>query len=381
MLSTPRNGPTGGERRRTITAYGPGSACYLNGDEITDAQALVAHIRELVGMFDPRRKVRRLLVDEITAVREWQCGLKRLADEGALRDVLVVTTGSQALDLRRGAERLLGRKGRVARTSYRFTPVAFREFERVCGDRLGLQALPAYILSGGSPMACAEIASQGSVPEFIHETVRDWIQGECSAVGRSRASLIAVMSTFHRFGGTPIGQAKLAREAGLANNTVAAGYVEMLSDLMCVAACHSWDPVRLIAVRRKPCKYHFTNLLAASCWSPYRPRTVRQYLELPPEEQGIWLEWMVAQELFRRRCISGEEVPEQLLFLQSKDHELDFLVEPGRYLEVKRGPTSPMEFSWFEQSLRGARLTVVSDSNWKARSISGTTFEEFLRAG
>ena len=88
-----------------------------------------------------------------------------------------------------------------------------------------------------------------------------------------------------------------------------------------------------------------------------------------------------AQELFRRRCISGEEVPEQLLFWQGKDHELDFVVEPGRYLEVKRGPTSPLEFSWFEQSLRGARLTVVSDASWNARSISGTTFEEFLRVG
>jgi len=228
-------------------------------------------------------------------------------------------------------------------------------------------------------MACAEIASQGSVPAFIHETVRDWIQGECSAVGRSRASLIDIMSVLHRFGGTPIGQAKFAREAGLANNTLAAGYVEMLSDLMCVAAGHAWDPARRIAVRRKPCKYHFTNLLAASCWSPYRPRTVAQFLDLPPEVHGTWLEWTVAQELFRRRCISGEEVPEQLLFWQSKDHELDFLVEPGSYLEVKRGPTDPMEFSWFERSLRGARLTVVGDASWKARSISAITFEEFLR--
>ena len=74
-------------------------------------------------------------------------------------------------------------------------------------------------------------------------------------------------------------------------------------------------------------------------------------------------------------------MPELLLFWQSKDHELDFLIEPRHYLEVKRGPTNPMEFSWFEQSLRGARLTVVSDSSWRTRSISGITFEEFLRAG
>ena len=368
------------ELRRTIAEFGPGSAYYLNGDEIPDAEALVARIRELLGMFDPRRGVRRLFVDEITAVSDWQRGLKRLADEGALRRVLVVTTGSRALDLRRGAERLPGRKGRLARTSYRFTPVSFVEFERVCGGHIGNAMLPAYILSGGSPVACAEVASRGSVPEFVYETVRDWIFGECAAAGRSRISLLAVMAALHRFGGSTLGQAKLARETGLANNTVAAGYIEMLSDLMCLSPCHAWDPVRGVAVQRKPCKYHFTNLLVASCWSPHKPRTVQEFLGLPPEVQGTWLEWTVAQELLRRRCISGEEVPEQLLFWQSKEHELDFVVGAGRYLEVKRVVTSPIEFSWFEQALRGAQLTVVSDASYEARSVRGITLEEFLRA-
>ncbi len=203
-------------------------------------------------MFDPRRKVRRLFIDEITAVPDWQSALKLLADEGALREVLVVTTGSKALDLRRGAERLPGRKGRLGRTSYRFAPISFVEFERVCGRRLGRSTLPAYILSGGSPRACVEVASRGSIPEYVHETVRDWIYGECAAAGRSRASLLSVMDALHRFGGSPVGRAKLAREAGLANNTVAAGYIEMLADLMCVAPCYAWDAPRRIAVTRKP---------------------------------------------------------------------------------------------------------------------------------
>ena len=71
-------------------------------------------------------------------------------------------------------------------------------------------------------------------------------------------------------------------------------------------------------------------------------------------------------------------MPEQLLFWQSK--ELDFVVGAGRYLEVKRGVTSPIEFSWFEQALRGAQLTVVSDASYEARSVRGITLEEFLRA-
>ncbi len=47
-------------------------------------------------------------------------------------------------------------------------------------------------------------------------------------------------------GGSPLGKAKLAGEAGLANNTVAAGYGELLSDLMCVGQGPAWAESRRI---------------------------------------------------------------------------------------------------------------------------------------
>jgi hypothetical protein len=73
-------------------------------------------------------------------------------------------------------------------------------------------------------LACAELAANRRLPEYAIEITRDWIFGECAASGRSRAALLGVFECLHRFGGTPVGQAKLAREAGLANNTVAAGH-------------------------------------------------------------------------------------------------------------------------------------------------------------
>ena len=46
------------------------------------------------------------------------------------------------------------------------------------------------------------------------ELTRDWILGEFAASGRPSSSLLAVLECFHRFAGTPVGQAKLAREGG-----------------------------------------------------------------------------------------------------------------------------------------------------------------------
>ena len=62
-------------------------------------------MRELVPLFHSGSRVRRLFIDEITAIGDWETALKVLSDAGELRRILVVTTGSWAADLRHGSER------------------------------------------------------------------------------------------------------------------------------------------------------------------------------------------------------------------------------------------------------------------------------------
>jgi len=130
-------------------------------------------------------------------------------------------------------------------------------------------------------------------------------------LGRDRSSLLAVNGVPAPPRGTPLGQAKLAREAGLANNTVAQGYVSLLSDLMCIASSFAWDPSRKVRVRRSP-----ASTISATPW--------RRWPGIPPWSgrrglravacggQGAWYEWAVAQELWRRAAIRGEELPEEM---------------------------------------------------------------------
>ena len=367
-----------GELRRSVVEHGPASAYYLNGDEIADARGLTEAVRRLAPAFSARAQARRLFIDEITAIPDWETALKRLVDAGELRDVLVVTTGSKAADLRRGAERLPGRKGRLARTHYLFTPVPYPAFKRAAGGVLGDDTLLAYVLSGGSPPALGELAGAKHLPEHRIETVRDWVHGECSASGRPRASLLGVMEHLTLHGGSPIGQAKLARETGLANNTVAAGYVELLCDLLCVGQAQSWDASRRIGLARKPCKYHFINLLAAVSYHPARLRSPADFRRLPEEAQAMFLEWTVAQELWRRRAVRGDDLPERLAFWQGGGHELDFVTSPGSFIEVKRGAASPLEFAWFARSFPSARLTVVNAARFETDRVHAVTMEDFL---
>ena len=106
-----------GEIVKSFDAYGPGTTFYLNGDRIADNQELELEIARLVRQFSPTAKVKRIFIDEISAIENWQNAIKLLWDSGLTRQVLIVTTGSKATDLRRGAEMLPGRKGTLERSN------------------------------------------------------------------------------------------------------------------------------------------------------------------------------------------------------------------------------------------------------------------------
>lgn len=362
----------------TIKEFGPGTAFYLNGEDIADRNGLEKEIDDLLALFPKNAAIRRIFIDEITAIKKWELALKKMADRGKLHDVLIITTGSKATDLRRGSEKLPGRKGKLARTNYLFTPISFYEFKRVCGSILKSNIVPAYLLAGGSPIACATLATEKIIPEYVIELTRDWIEGEIAFSGRDRTALFNILSSLFRFGGTPLGQAKLAREAGLANNTVAVGYIEILNDLGCVTPAYPWDLNKKILILRKECKYHFTNLLTAISYHPARIRTIDDLLSFSPQEQGIWYEWLIAQELQRRRALDGLPILTPLGFWQTKQHEIDFFELPNQFVEVKRGQVSPMEFLWFSKQFPNQTLTIVNSKNFETANLKGMTIEDFL---
>lgn len=64
----------------------------------------------LASLFSPKAAVRRIFIDEITAVKHWEKALKRLLDRNELPGVLLVTTGSKASDSRHGGMRFPSRR-------------------------------------------------------------------------------------------------------------------------------------------------------------------------------------------------------------------------------------------------------------------------------
>lgn len=115
------------------------------------------------------------------------------------------------------------------------------------------------------------------------------------------------------------------------------------------------------------------------CWHPKKPRTIAEIKNLG-EDIGPILEWLVAQELYRKSCISNDKsLEDNLLFWQSKTHEIDFVLPANNsYIEVKSGKSSPIEFLWFLKTFEKDKLTVINKNAFEAEKIVGITMEEFL---
>ena len=59
-----------------------------------------------------------LFIDEISMLIDWQRSIKLLIDAGRFRDCTVILTGSHSIDLRKGAESLSGRRGKIEKLKY-----------------------------------------------------------------------------------------------------------------------------------------------------------------------------------------------------------------------------------------------------------------------
>ena len=70
-----------------------------------------------------------LFLDEVTYTPNWATGIKRAYDSGLLQNTTLILTGSSALDLGKGSERLPGRRGTGAHENdLDMLPLSFRAY-------------------------------------------------------------------------------------------------------------------------------------------------------------------------------------------------------------------------------------------------------------
>lgn len=288
------------------------------------------------------------LLDEVSALADWQRGIKYLRDNTDAIEDCFVLTGSSARDIRRGGERLPGRRGPGSDLDKILLPLSFPEF--LDATRPGLRpkesfsllgstaddvvaalqpavllldelqrALEEYARVGGFPSAVADFLHAGSVSGRTLGNLWDIVAGDVERWGRKRIETLRLLGRLTRSLGSPLDWHSLAVDMGVSLPT-ASSYAELLADAFLLLIVYYRELDGTVALRKGKKLYAVDPLIA----------------EFPHHLEGSGLpnlpavvENVVAMALFRAceaDLVESFRLPQALCFWRtSRDREIDFL--------------------------------------------------------
>lgn len=113
---------------------------------------------------------RYIFLDEISAVKDWQRGIKFLYDTGKLENSTVIMTGSHSLDIRKAAERLPGRRGTMKDPVDKvLLPMKFAEYIETRDEDMANLFSSLDLLRFKNRRRIIEEVGKGEIPKVIEE--------------------------------------------------------------------------------------------------------------------------------------------------------------------------------------------------------------------
>jgi len=252
--------------------YPPDHLFYFNCENLNTRQELVSVCETLVSSIR-RRSMKRAYVflDEISAVPDWQRGIKYLVDTGATRQTTILVTGSHSMDIKASAERMPGRRGQSSEVLDKLMlPMKFSEYvetqdpdvntairdENLLEETARLEALRKLAV-GEIPKAIDKMASylnvlngyyhQYLVTGGVSPVIDDYLKTGRVDGARYRDYVSAVLGDLSRYNkretyvrqlvtrlaevlGTPVSWAGLKKGTDIAHHQTVADYVDALRD-------------------------------------------------------------------------------------------------------------------------------------------------------
>lgn len=336
---------------RSVVEQGQTRVLYYAFDFGTEPTVIVDVIRAAKRLHPDPEGPWHLFLDEVTSIPDWQLGVKVAWDTGLTSDDAVILTASSAHDLKRGAERLPGRRGKGR--DYLQLPMSFRDFCRVAhgvsfddeplaaeeflterghgvAARLVSQAdaltraFDGYLEVGGFPAAVDDwvVTERGPGAETVR-TVWDIIAGDVSKSGRDQTAALKLVQAVGTSLGSTLSWRGAARAMGFEAPATAKEYVELLAESFVLLAVYYWDIGRRTLEPRKQRKVYWLDPLIGLVPQLVIPGTPAPGLD------GL-IENVVASGLFRsaaQTVVQADAVPGAVGYWRSSgDREVDFVV-------------------------------------------------------
>ncbi len=346
--------------RELVEKIPPRQIAYLACDQahLRDDGDLADALRAILDR--PAAATRVLLIDEVTHVKAWGVGLKVLADAGKLKGLTVIATGSNSVDVRRGGERMPGR--RTGGRDLTMLPLDFRDYAialnpdlsgvlpekapdsiaslgRVAADLAAAGLEPvwnSYLRTGGYPRPMRELHPGDEPVEDPARVLVSAFVGDLVRLGRREEYACAIVDVVAKAGCGPVDWRNLARDSGIGSHHTVGEYAADLEDLFIWKIVHHAQSMeKPLPAFRKRRKIYFADpyvLWALTSWArgALTAGDIREQTLADPTATGAVVQGVVGSHLARR-------YGRVLYWRKGERREIDFVVPdaPFRLLEVK----------------------------------------------
>jgi len=278
----------------------PSDIWYITGELINDHHQLV----RMASQFSEDRKkspIFYLLIDEVTYIRDWDKGIKYLADSGIFEKAVVILTGSDLSFIKEARKRFPGRHGAADSPEFLLYPLSFRETLAVkkifstseLEDLAQSQDVSAkkmdtlfsefenYMIHGGYMTAINDIALNGRIQPATFSTYSDWIRGDMLKRGKKENLLHEILSALVKQYGSQATLHSIASMTSIDHHMTVSDYIDLLCDMEVVFVNHAIMEHKLCAAPKKARKVFFT--------APFIMHSVMAWLESvkKPYEESV----------------------------------------------------------------------------------------------
>jgi len=355
----------------------PERIAYFTGELIDDHHALVRLVGDaLDGM--PDNDLTYLILDEVTYIRDWDKGVKYLADAGMLQRVEFFLTGSDLAIINEARMRFPGRRGESATVDFHLYPLSLWEAVRLKArfasdeldaltnadvapgaatmDRL-YREFDDYLIHGGFLTAMNDLAKHNSILAATFSTYSDWIRGDVLKRGKQDRYLREVLQAVVKRYGSQTTWNALAQDLSIDHPQTVSDYIELLAAMDAVFIQPALIEDKLTAAPKKARKVMFTD--------PFIFHAVRSWLTPVRDPYGEQVRPLLADPEWKGKLVEATVVTHYRryhpTFYIKAEGEVDLAyIEQNRFwpVEVKwTGQVRPKDLKQIAKYSNGRILT------------------------
>lgn len=339
----------------------PLNICYFSCEPLSTKNDVIDVVKEFekLSLGDSYKYI---FLDEITQIPEWELAIKFILETRLSKRKTLIATGSNALLLKEGSERLPGRNI----STELFLPLSFREFLKKFGSwelkeklkevgttnisnlsKINKSALRLsifsdeieskfnfYLKTGGYLKAIYELLEKRKISEETYEIYVRWLLGDLSKINRKEHIFKSVLRGIIKNYGSKFSLHSIAKETEIKSHISVSDYLNILQSLLLTNQLYQLNYNKKIPAFRKERKTYFIDPFLYSVCKGY---TCGKYQDYSNENKENLIEGMVCECLAKLVRINLDISSSLWFYLKKKEN--DFVLKQG-------GKLTGIELKW-----------------------------------